>query len=356
VTTPDPRTTRPGAAMTVSDLALPTFPAVRTRLWDEAHPFIVFTTATDPERCSSPDWFAEHRASIRDTLDRFGAMYFRGFTADSHGFEQIVDAIADDPLPYLGGVSPRASVHGTILTATEAPPQLPIVQHHEMSYHNYTPRYICFYCERPADEGGATPICDGRRFTRAMEAAAPEVVDELERKGALFVRNYNDANFKGWRETWHTSDRAALEAFLRESGAEWAWIDDGWLQTRQRVPAVIRDPHTGGRVLYASINLWHRSYVRSMNEACGVALPDDPERQPYRTFFGDGTPIPDAFIDKMHEVHREQRVVIPYQAGDFMLVHNFVTSHGKDPYVPPRKVYVTLREKVYMTEPPFRTG
>jgi hypothetical protein len=179
------------------------------------------------------------------------------------------------------------------------------------------------------------------------------VVETLEEKGVLFVRNYNENNFKGWREAWGTSDRAVLERMLGEAGVEWEWLADEWLQTRQRLPAIVRDPSSGARIVFSCIHLWHRSYVSKMNASTGVALPDDPKKQPYATFFGDGSMIPDEFIALMHETYNAQTVAIPYQRNDFMLVNNLLTTHGRQAYVPPRAVYVAMRERVYLTDPVF---
>jgi alpha-ketoglutarate-dependent taurine dioxygenase len=346
-TTVDDRTTIKTRAAT------PKLRGVDIRVWDEANDFILFVEATAPSTCGKIEWFVEHKAEIRAALDRFGAVFFRGFPGDSHAFEATIDALAGDPLSYAGGVSPRSSVHGTVYTATDAPPGLAIVQHHELSYNRYAPRYICFYCDTPPADGGATPLTDGRRFGRTLATAAPEVVGAFEREGVLFVRNYNEANFKGWREAWNTSDRAALETMLREADVEWEWLEPEWLRTRQRLPAIVRDPASGARVLFSCVHLWHRWYVTKMNAATGVPLPDDPAKQPYATFFGDGSAIPEDFVALMHETFAAQSVAIPYRKNDFVLVNNLLVTHGRQSYVPPRKVYVTMREKVLLTSPPF---
>jgi alpha-ketoglutarate-dependent taurine dioxygenase len=318
---------------------------VETALWDREHEFILFVKAMDPARCGAA-WFAEHSGAIRDALARYGAVFFRGFGGDSRLFEQRVDEVAGDPMTYLGGVSPRSSVHGTVYTATDAPPDLAIVQHHELSYNRVTPRYICFYCDTPSPSGGATPLTDGRRFARTLAAAHPQVIEELSAKGCLFVRNYNEANFKGWRVAWDTSDRGELERKLRDAGVEHEWLGDDWLRTKHRLPAILRQPPANDPVLFSCVHLWHRSFVAKMNASTGTPLPDDPAKQPYATFFGDGSPIPDDFIALMHETFRTHAVAIPYEAGDFTIVHNLLVTHGREAYTPPRKVYVTMREKV----------
>jgi alpha-ketoglutarate-dependent taurine dioxygenase len=331
----------------------PRFRYAEARVHDGANGFLLLVEAGDPARCGTGEWFVDHRDAILDALGRFGAVFFRGFPGDSHRFEATLDLLAGDPLTYAGGVSPRSNVHGTVYTATDAPPELSIVQHHEMSYNTFTPRYISFYCDTAPAEGGATPISCGRRFGLSMAAEAPRVLDTLEERGVLFVRNYNEANFKGWREAWNTSSRAELESTLRQSNIESEWLDDDWLRTRQRLPAIARDPLSGARVLFSCIHLWHRWYVKKMNAATRVPLPDDEAKQPYATFFGDGTPIPEEFIALMHRTYEAQTVAIPYRQNDFMIVNNLLATHGRQSYVPPRRVFVTMRERVPLSDPRF---
>ena len=333
-------------------MSIPAFTDADARLRDDAHGFLLLLDANDRARTAGVAWFREHRGALRAALDRFGAIFLRGWDPDSHAFESIVDAIAGDPLGYAGGVSPRSQVHGSIYTATDAPPPLAIVQHHEMSYHRFTPHYLGFYCDTPPPDGGATPLTDGRRFARTLAEHAPDVMDALEARGVLFVRNYNEANFKGWREAWGTSDKAELERMLRDAGVTWEWLGDDWLRTRHRLPAVRRDPASGERILFSCVHLWHRWYVAKMNAATGVPLPDDPAKQPYATFFGDGEAIPEDFVVRMHETFDAQAIAIPYRRHDVVLLNNLLATHGRQAYTPPRKVYATLRERVFLDEDP----
>jgi hypothetical protein len=101
------------------------------------------------------------------------------------------------------------------------------------------------------------------------------------------------------------------------------------------------------------VHLWHRWYVAKMNASTGTPLPDDAAKQPYATFFGDGAPIPDDFIELMHDTFRTHMVAIPYLERDFMIVNNLVATHGRQSYTPPRKVYVTMREKVHLSDAVF---
>jgi alpha-ketoglutarate-dependent taurine dioxygenase len=305
-----------------------------------------FLLRLDGRGLDGPAWVREHRTDLRAALRVHGAVFFHGFADTSEGFAELVDVLAGDPVSYVGGVTPRSPVHGNVYTATDAPPPLPIVQHHELSYHRHTPRLLAFYCDVPSPKGGRTPLTDARQVWRRLYAEAPEILDRLRAQGTLFVRNYNEANFKSWQETWGTDDRDALEALLRDRGVSWRWMSDSWLQTRQRLPAVCEA--AGDPVLFSCIHLWHRWFVTKMVEATGLQVPDDEAKYPYATFFGDGEPIPDDFVARMHDAYEALAVAVPYAAGDFALVHNLLTTHGREPYEPPRSVHVTMREHVYL--------
>lgn len=329
-------------------MTTPTFAGATTHFGGREQ-FLLFITAEDPSACGSLAWFEDHKLAILDALDRFGVVYFRGFGPDSHGFEAIADLICPATMPYGGGVSPRRFVHGTVFTANDAPGPLPVVQHHELAYHGTTPRYVFFYCDHPPERGGATPVADGRRVGRTMATRCPAIMDALERKGVVFVRNYCAANFKGWQETWQTEDRAELEDKLRANDTEFEWLADDWLRTLQRRHAIVRDPVSGERLVFATVNIWSRSFVECIATVYDLPAPEsDDWSLPFNTLYGDGSPIPPEFVDELARAHDEEMITIPYAARDFMIVNNFVASHGRTPWSgPDRRVYVTMRDPIH---------
>jgi hypothetical protein len=333
-------------------MILPKFAHARTEFRGEEGEFLLFLEAESPERCGTVSWFVEHREKLLEALDHFGVVYFRGFGADSHLFEAFADVVAPGTVPYMGQVSPRQFVHGTVYTSNDAPGPLPIVQHHELSYHGCTPRYVCFYCDQPAETGGATPTADSRLYGRTMDGLFPRVMDELEEKGVIFIRNFTTANFKTWEVAWQTSDRAELERRLRATNTEFEWLAGDWLRTKQRRSAIVRDPISGQRVLFASLNIWQRGFVEKINDVYNLQRPeDDVMLQPFATVFADGSRIPNEFVLQMDRIYNEQKVVIDYREKDFMFINNFIATHGKTPWSGPlRRIYVTLREPVHYTE------
>jgi hypothetical protein len=60
--------------------------------------------------------------------------------------------------------------------------------------------------------------------------------------------------------------------------------------------------------------------------------------------YGDGTPIPREYLDKLVEIIDEEEVYLRLEDGDFLLVDNFQVSHGRQPWVGERLVLVSLWE------------
>jgi hypothetical protein len=63
-------------------------------------------------------------------------------------------------------------------------------------------------------------------------------------------------------------------------------------------------------------------------------------------YFGDGTPIPDAVIDRISEIYEELCVEFPWQSGDLVAVDNMLVAHARRPYSGPRKLLVAMGEMV----------
>jgi hypothetical protein len=110
---------------------------------------------------------------------------------------------------------------------------------------------------------------------------------------------------------------------------------------------------SGERILYATLNIWSRPFVERVSRVYAHldAPPEDDWALPFNTLFGDGTPIPRAFVETLESLYGEEMVVVPYLERDFMVVNNFVASHGRTPWKGiERRVFVTMREPIHCSE------
>ena len=183
---------------------------------------------------------------------RHGAVLFRGFpvsTADD--FDAFVGAFDLPNFPYDESLSNAVRVNRTprVFTANEAPPSVTIYLHHEMAQTPVYPSRLFFFCEQPATEGGATPICRSDVLWERLAALCPSFARDCEEKGLRYTNvmpTENDPGSgmgRGWQGTLRANDRDGAEERLRALGYSWEWLPDGCLRaTTPVLPAVRRLP------------------------------------------------------------------------------------------------------------------
>ncbi|MEK8169678.1 TauD/TfdA family dioxygenase [Streptomyces sp. M19] len=145
----------------------------------------------------------------------------------------------------------------------------------------------------------------------------------------------------GWREAFQTEHRAQVERHCRERGIATAWRGGGRLRTSQVLPAVAVHPGTREPVWFNHAVFFH---VTSLPAEISTALraqfaePD----LPVNTSYGDGEPIPDEVLDHLRGAYAAERIAVPWQAGDVLLVDNLLAAHGRQPYTGDRRVVVAM--------------
>ncbi len=121
-------------------------------------------------------WLADQRGDLLSDAERCGAVLFRGFPLRTAAdFDRFVSAFGMAPFTYEDSMSNAVRVNRTprVFTANEAPPTAQIFFHHEMAQTPYYPKKLFFFCERPADSGGATPLCRSDILWERLTARAP---------------------------------------------------------------------------------------------------------------------------------------------------------------------------------------
>jgi alpha-ketoglutarate-dependent taurine dioxygenase len=292
-------------------------------------------------------WAAGHRDYLEGLLLRHGALLFRGFRVENvERFEQFARAISPELLDYRERAAPRNEVGNKVFTSTEFPADQWIPLHHEMSYSHNWPTKIWFYCVQAAREGGATPIADDRIVFQRLD---PKIKETFMRKKVMYTRNYGDGLDIPWQDVFQTSDKAQVEAYCRSARTEVEWKDGNRLRTRQVRQAVATHPKTGDMVWFNHAHMFHHSNLEpSVRESLLEEFGE--ENLPRNSYYGDGTAIESSVLDEIRGVYREAAVSFPWQEGDIMMLDNFLTMHGREPFVGPRKIVVAMAELYTNTE------
>lgn len=323
------------AQLQVEPLALP------DQQWLDGAPFPLAwecrTPAVDLDAVAT--WVGSHKEELCDQAHRHGAELFRGFPLVSEeDFDRFVSAFELENYPYEESLSNAVRVNRTprVFTANEAPPTIEIYLHHEMAQ---TPRYpsrLFFFCEQPAEEGGATPICRSDLLWSRLVERCPDFTRDCLEKGLTYsnvMPSSNDPNSgmgRSWQNTLRANTREAAENRLKALRYRWEWLEDDCLRaTTPVLPAV----HT--------LAPGRSSFFNQLIAAfCGWK---DRRNDPARSIrFGDGTPLDASAVHTAIELAAELTFDIPWQQGDVALVDNLVAMHGRRTFSGPRKVLASL--------------
>lgn len=349
--------------MTMSEASFRKFKAVGRKPLSLSQESLVRSRFLDPDRrfplVMEPEveglnlvaWARESRAMIEQQLLQYGGILFRGFNVDTvDGFEQFARAFSSDLLDYRERAAPRIEVGNSIFTSTEYPADQHIPLHHEMSYSHNWPMKIWFFCVKPADEGGATPIVSDRAIFDLID---PEIKKRFMEKKVMYVRNYGGGLDLSWENVFQTSDKSVVEEYFRQSLTEFEWRDGNRLRTRQVRQAVATHPVTGETVWFNHAHMFHVSNLEPSLRASLLAEFSEDDL-PRNAYYGDGTPFEDSVLEEIRNTYRKAAVVFPWQKDDILMLDNILASHGRHPYKGDRKILVAMAE--LFTNQPFEIG
>lgn len=304
---------------------------------------------TDPK--AAIDWYLTHREKIEAQLPHFGGVVMRGFAIpNTDTFNAMIDCYQTDPHGYAGGLTPRSNVSGKVFEASRVPADQKIILHQEMGYLPAYPRMLGFYCLLASETGGCTTIGDMRRYQKQIPQA---LLDSVRERGVLYRRNYRApgpvadpliALFRReWTEVLQVQTKEEAEAACRGVGCTPVWEEDGSLSMHYHAPGFVRHSLTGEDVWFAQVQGMHFNAARLAEnyEKIVTAFPAGRPR-PIEILYGDGGDIPEDLVTPLYEILDNLAVNIPYEHGDFMLLDNIYTAHGRQPYTGNRNVQVAL--------------
>lgn len=284
-------------------------------------------------------WVAEHRRQLCDQAALHGAILFRGFPlAGPDDFDRFVTAFDLPNFPYEDSLSNAVRVIKTprVFTANEAPSTVTIFLHHEMAQTPIYPSKLFFFCEQPAESGGATPLCRSDVLWDRLRAECPEFARNCESKGLKYsnvMPSQNDPNSgmgRSWQSTLRASTPEQAEARLKGLGYSWTWLADGCLRATTPVLPAVRKLADGRTSFFNQLIAAFQGWKDERN---------DPSKA---ITFGDGTPLDREAVNVATRLGEELSFNLPWQRGDVALVDNYVTMHGRRAFTGTRKVLASL--------------
>ena len=287
------------------------------------------------------DWAMNNRQFVEDNLLRSGAILFRNFNLpEQEHFAHFVRTLFGELLPYTERSSPRHQVGPNIYTSTDYPASQSIFLHNENSYQNSWPMKICFFCIKPAQQGGETPIANCRKIGARISS---EIGERFMQKKVMYVRNFGDGLGLTLEDAFQTTDRAAIEDHCRRAGIEAEWKGGNRLRTRAIRPAFEQHPQTGELVWFNHLTFFHISTLERVVREALLAEFDEYDL-PSNTYYGDGTPIEPEVLDELRDIYRQEMVTFPWHKGDLLILDNMLAAHGRAPFTGPRQIVVGMSQ------------
>jgi alpha-ketoglutarate-dependent taurine dioxygenase len=245
-------------------------------------------------------WAALNREWIEEQLLKHGGILFRGFELKGvEGFEGFARAISPQLLDYKERAAPRVEVGRNIYTST-----------------------------------------DDRKV---FERIDPKIKETFMRKRVRYVRNYGEGVDLSWQDVFQTTDKAQVEAYCRQARTEFEWKSGDRLRTRQVRQAVATHPKTGETVWFNHAHMFHLSNLEPVVRESLLSQFKE-EDLPRNVYYGDGSPIEQSVLDEIRGIYNETAKTFPWREGNILMLDNFLASHGREPFIGPRRIVVAMAE------------
>ena len=324
--------------MTGVAVTTPDFPG-QQQCQGTSFPLVFQPAAGDLEMDATVDWLEGQGGILRNQARDHGALLFRGFPLQTdRDFDRFIAAFGFDNFPYAESLSNAVRINRTerVFTANESPPEVNIYLHHELAQTPFFPSLLFFFCEKPAESGGATPICRSDELWSRLEEAEPEFANACRSKGLLYsnIMPADDDPTSGMGRSWQSTFRAETRALAEERMCQldysWQWREDGSLRATTPVLAAVRDVGPGRRSFFNQLIAAYQGW-----SAAGVS-PDE------SITFGDGSHLDADSVQTAVEIAENLCFDIPWQQGDVALVDNQVCMHGRRTFQGERKILASL--------------
>lgn len=286
-------------------------------------------------------WARSNKEFIEARLLEHGALLFRNFKISSPSdFSQFATAILSKLAVFTANIYPvQQGQIGSLRTGSTYPISKKIRWHNEDSFDNFHwPSKIMFYCAKPAQQGGGTPITDCRKLFRLI---APKTRDKFIEKGVMFVKNYYQELGMNWQDDFATTNESEMERHCREASIDFSWSEDRRLRVQYIRPAAARHPRSGEMIWFNQAQLVHLIFLDPDVRALWQ-LSFTEENFPSNCFYGDGSRIEDSEMLDILQAYEQLETTFFWQEGDILLLDNMLVAHARCPFGGARKIYVAM--------------
>ncbi|KAA8645775.1 hypothetical protein EYZ11_005157 [Aspergillus tanneri] len=282
----------------------------------------------------------QHDHLLTQSLSRHGALLFRNLPIhDAHSFSKFAHAFGYPPHEIIGIVVDRPLLAPNVAPANESPPEVLIYNHNESPQVPHAPEYVFFYCHRAPspDAGGESPISSSLELFQRAQLEIPDFITSLAQKGILSRVTYTyTPQYKGgatllqsFGKHIHPEDddavrRRKIEAqiarYNRGKHTTYEWTEDGIVLTH-RLPVIRTQVGTNLPALFTGLAAYYRG-----------AKVNGARKNVARQMYGDGTEIPERYLETLARITDEIRVLHRWQEGDVLVFDNVVAQHGREPW------------------------
>ena len=310
-------------------------------LGEEKLPLNIRFTDGSPEEFVK--WYTENKTLIDDKITKIGAIHVQGIGVDTtEKFGEVMKAIRPDSPAFLDGNSSRSKYTSNVYNASEYDSNSVVQLHTEYSYSNIWPDQIHFCCVTPAATGGETTVADTSLVLKKLNS---KISKEFEEKGITYIRNHHGGGGFGpsWMEAFETKDKDFLEAYCKKNDIQVEWMSDGSLRVSQNRPAFRVHPKTGEKLWFNQVDQFYPAiYGDEIYQTLLMMVGNDKTRLPMYATYGDGSPIPQDYIEEIIAILDEITIPVPWETGDILMVDNMTAMHGRLPFTGERKILASM--------------
>ena len=305
----------------------------------EVFPYVLHCLNKDATLKEVTAWISEQQVDLSELASTHGAILLRGFPLHTaEDFDAAVRAFNFSNFPYQESLSNAVRINRTewVFTANEAPANVMIYLHHEMAQTPIYPSKLFFFCEQPAETGGATPLCRSDILLDQLKEQVEPFVQACQTLGLKYTNvmpseaDHTSGMGRSWQQTFNATTKDEAEARLRKLGYTWQWLADGSLQATTPVLRGIHDLPSGRQTFFNQLIAASQGWQDARN---------DPSKS---ITFGDGSPLDKASVLLAAKLAEALTFDVPWQQGDLALVDNFVTMHGRRSFTGKRKILASL--------------